>query len=96
MVMFKVQDPGKASEKQQIIKEIKNRLEALTINIPEIKFFNIGVNINDSTNGFDLILESEFDSMQALEIYRRHPEHQKFVDFFKQYKEQSASVDYEV
>ena len=94
--MFKIKDFEVRGKKQEIISQFKEQLEALSLKIPEIRFINIGLNSNDSPNGFDLVLESEFDDIQSLDTYRVHPEHQKVVEFIKPYKIQSASVDYEV
>ena len=94
--MFKLKEIGPAARKQEIIIQLKEQLEALSLKIPEIRFINIGLNTNNPPNGFDLVLESEFDDMEALETYRVHPEHQKVVEFFKPHKLQSASVDYEI
>jgi len=94
--MFKLKEFEQSGKKDGIIGQIKEQLEVLSLKIPVIRFINIGLNINDLPNGFDLVLESEFDDMESLETYRVHPEHQKVVEFIKLYKLQSASVDYEV
>ena len=96
IVMFKLKEFERAGKKEEIIGQLKERLEALSLKIPEIRFINTGLNINNSPNGFDLVLESEFDDMESLETYRVHPEHLTVVEFFKPYKLHSASVDYEI
>jgi hypothetical protein len=96
IVMFKLTETEPKSKKQEITARIKEKLEALSLKIPEVRFINIGVNINDSPNGFDMVLETEFDTIRDLETYRVHPEHRNVVDFINEYKVQSASVDYEV
>ena len=94
--MFKLTETEPKAKKLEITALIKEKLETLSLKIPEIRFINIGVNINDPPNGFDMILATEFDSIHDLETYRVHPEHRKVVEFINEYKSQSALVDYEV
>ncbi len=96
IVMFKIKEFEPPGKKEEIIRQLKEQLEALSLKIPVIRFINTALNINNSPNGFDLVLETEFDDPQALETYRVHPEHKKVVEFIKPYKLQSASVDYEI
>lgn len=73
---------------------IKARLESLTTKIEQIKFFEVGLNVSKADSAYDLVLVSEFDSLEDLEIYKFHPEHVEVVAFIKPYKLTSMVVDY--
>lgn len=96
VVMWKVRDNIDGKTKVQLVQEFKERLEALPELIPEINAFEVGVNISERETAGDLVLLSEFDSQEDLEIYAKHPEHLKVVDFVKTIAEESRVVDYEV
>jgi hypothetical protein len=82
-------------EKREIINILKSKLEELPQLINEIKSLEVGINVLESNRAYDFVLISDFDDLQSLEKYRVHPEHVEFVDFFKQYRENSICVDYE-
>ena len=94
IVTFKIK-ASTENEKKERVALLKDYLEKLPPVIPEIKYYEVGVNISTSINAFDLILISEFKSEAELETYRKHPEHQKVVDFINEIKENIVVVDYE-
>jgi len=91
IVSFKLKTEYK--DKTQLIKK---ELEKLPSKIPQINSFEVGINISASNSAFDMILVSEFDSLDNLEIYRQHPEHLKVLDIILLYKSESMHVDYEI
>lgn len=93
--MFKLITFESRAEKQKILLEIKTRLEKLPTLISEIKNFEVGINFFDSATASDMVLISDFETNDALNQYRIHPEHVKFVDFFSTYKADGTVVDYE-
>jgi hypothetical protein len=93
--MFKFNDRDNRENLERNINEMKEKLDALPQIISEIRNFETGVNINPNERAWDLVLVSEFESMEDLEKYRVHPAHQEVVKFFKPLKDMSASVDYE-
>ena len=95
IVLFKFKNNHGPENLDRIRNEMKSKLDALPDIIDVIKYFDTGVNINPIERAWDLVLVSEFESMEDLEIYRGHPAHQQAVEFFSTVKEQSASVDYE-
>ncbi len=94
IVMIKLKEFSTDKEKTLKINEIKNGLENLPSLIKEIKFFEVGVNINPSERASDLVLVSDFDSLKDLDIYRVHPEHLKVVDVIKENAAKVTAVDY--
>lgn len=96
LVMWKVKDEAMGLKKWELMAEMKFRLEALPALIPEIKFFQIGLNLVKADTASDLVLISDFESLDTLKSYVEHPEHQKVVDFVKQAAAERRAVDFEV
>jgi hypothetical protein len=89
IVSFKLKDDSKDRAE-----EIKKALETLPSKISQIKYFEVGVNISDSPAAYDVVLISEFDSVEDLNTYRLDPEHIKVTDIIRLYKSDSMVVDY--
>ena len=94
IVMIKISDSYNAKTKLAKIQEIKSLLENLPAKIKEIKSYEVGFNISTSPNASDLVLASSFDSLETLEIYRVHEEHQKVISKIKEYASSTTVVDY--
>lgn len=94
IVMFKFKDFGNYEEKLQHAKSIKEALDALPAIIPEIRFYETGINIADSPRAFDMVLTSHFDSLEELDKYRIAPEHIKVLEMIKKVTSQTIVVDY--
>ena len=82
------------SDKTEISKEIKENLENLPKLIDEIKYYEIGLNISKSLAAYDIVLVSRFESLETLETYRMHTEHQKVLDLIKKYAKKTTVVDF--
>ncbi|MEN8121669.1 MAG: Dabb family protein [Bacteroidota bacterium] len=94
IVMIKVSDSYKAETKLKKAQELKKLLENLPEKIEEIITYEIGLNISTSPNAYDLVLVSSFKSLEALEVYRVHAEHQKVLKKIKEYASSTTVVDY--
>ncbi len=94
IVMFKLKEWAEDRDKAANIMELKAKLEALKIQIGEIKFFEVGINFLDASVAYDLVLVSEFDSKEALYSYQRHPDHVLVADFVGKSCESRIVVDY--
>ena len=94
IVLFRFKDFAEGADKAENIKSLKSRLEALEDIIDEIKFFEVGINFDNSDVAYDLALCSEFESKEDLYSYQKHPEHAKVVDFVKKVCENRIVVDY--
>jgi len=70
-------------DKEKIIPELKERLEALASQIPFIRKINLGVNYNGNETGRDVVLYSEFETAEDLEKYIVHPAHKEVGIFVK-------------
>jgi hypothetical protein len=71
-------------------------LENLINEIPQIKKIEVGINHPDAPAGnYDLALYSEFETMDDLDIYQKHPAHQQAAAYVKKVVTARVCVDYE-
>ena len=96
IVMWRLKEFADARDEEENAKKLKSHLESLKSKIKEIKHIEVGINIKSSDAASDIILYSEFDSMDDLEAYQRHPEHMKIVDFVNEIRLERRVVDYKV
>ncbi len=96
IVMFRLKDSAEGHSKAENARKLKILLEALKEKIPVIKCLEVGMNVGKSASASDIVLYSEFDDMQMLEVYREHPEHKKAVDFITKVCSEKRVADYEV
>ena len=94
IVMFKLKESADGSDKAENILRIKSKLEALPEMIDEIKFFEVGVNFSNTGTAYDLVLNSEFESKEALYSYQKHPDHVKVADYVHKVCENRIVADY--
>jgi hypothetical protein len=92
--MIKLKEIPAAFERQNAINQIKAGLEALPSKIKEIKNYEVGVNINPNPAAYEIVLISEFENFNDLNIYREHPEHIKVLELIGKYKDNSVFNDY--
>lgn len=91
IVCWKLSEENK-SENAAIIKE---KLEALKGKIPGLLHIEIGINdITAPEDNWDVVLNSDFESMSALEAYQVHPLHKEAAAFIMQVRTARVCVDY--
>ena len=93
IVLFKLKEYP-ADEKSRIIDELKSLLEGLQKKITELKYVEVGANYELDSKSYDLALISYFESVDDLDAYRVHPEHQKVVKRINETTVSRAAVDY--
>jgi len=96
IVMWRLKEFANGVNKEENARKLKSHLESLKSKIKEIKRIEVGINIKSSDAASDVVLYSEFDSMDDLEAYQRHPEHMKVVDFVNEIRLERRAVDYKV
>lgn len=79
MIIWKLKEEFSEDEKKEIKKNIKEGLEGLVGKIPGLLEMNIITEILPSSSG-DLMMDSTFESEEALKGYSKHPEHVKVAD----------------
>ena len=96
IVMWKLKDFDSEKEKLESMLRIKTELEALKNMIDGIIKIEVGINICDSEQSYDICLYSEFENMNALNLYQKHPEHIKVGEFIGRVRDKRIVVDYEI
>lgn len=99
IVMFKFKDFANGKTKAENLEEAKARMLALKGQIPELGDMQVlfGAQGQAPAN-YDYILISDFDTLEQLEAYQRHPAHVAFGQFVKELREPEgrACIDYEL
>lgn len=96
IVMFRMKEEAEGCSKAENIQKLVELLKGLKDKIPVVRSIEVGVNIGRSRNASDIILYSEFDSMEDLATYRDHPEHQRVVEVIDRICTERRVIDYEV
>lgn len=79
VILWTLKSEFSESEKAEIIKNIKSELEGLKGKIPGLIEIKVNTNKLPSSNA-DLMLDSTFESEEALKNYAVHPEHVAVAD----------------
>ena len=96
VILWTLKDELSAEEKVAIKQEIKEGLEGLKGKVPGIVDIKVNINGLESSNA-DLMLDSTFESVEALKGYSVHPEHVAVADSkVRPYTKIRSCLDYEV
>mgnify|MGYP000948671445 CR=1 FL=1 len=95
IVLFKLKKNISQVQKNQVMNQFKEAIEALPAIIPFIRSIEVGLNGNPEEE-WDIALYSEFDSLDDVKRYASHPEHVKAGKLLADVKEDRACVDYVV
>jgi hypothetical protein len=79
----------------EIPQTVKDKLLTLPAKIPQIKHFEVGLDVMHSERSYDVALFSKFDSLDDLKIYNTHPDHVEVLGYIRSVLDVAASVDYE-
>lgn len=97
IVFFALADNAEGKTKAENAQIIKAELENLIHFIPELKKIEVGINCPGTpADNYDIVLYSEFDTIDALNTYQVHPEHKRVGAYIGKVKTARACVDYEV
>ena len=81
IVVWKLKEFGEGKSKAENADIIKRDLENLINEISQIKAIEVGINFNKSAQASDIILNSEFETEEDLNIYQNHPAHLKVAGY---------------
>ncbi|BEG98945.1 stress responsive protein [Bacteroides sedimenti] len=82
------------SEKLAVMNQFKDAIEALPKDIDVIRSIEVRFNMNPA-EAYDIALVSEFDSLEDVNYYAKHPLHVAAGKILAEVKENRACVDYE-
>ena len=94
VLLFKLRNIGSVEEKQNVMLQIKEKLEGLKEVIPAIKSIEVGLNQNPNES-FDIALITTHDDWDGLAAYRDDPQHVAVAQFIGQYRESRSCADFE-
>ena len=80
---------------EETIEVAKTALARLEGQIPQLRHFEIGVNIVHTDRSYDLAVVAKFDSLEDLQSYMNHPLHVEVVKYLQGNRRSSITVDYE-
>lgn len=96
VIMWKLHDNAEGMNKGENALRMKEKLHTLKDKIPEMKNLEVGINICESPDAYDIVACSEFISIDDLKVYQKHEEHQNFIKSINGIRETKKVVDYEV
>lgn len=91
IVFFKFKPETSDEQKNKL----ENDLKELKQKIPLIQHLEVGVDMGNKPNSFDLALNSDFETWDDVEKYSAHPDHVLVVEFIKEICSDICKVDYE-
>jgi hypothetical protein len=94
IVMWKLKDEAHNNNKATNAKLIKEKLEALNGKIDGLLKLEVGIDVLGGGN-YDVVLYSEVESIDALDIYQNHPLHQALLPFIREAVNSRVAVDYQ-
>jgi hypothetical protein len=95
IVMWKLKDNAEGAGKRENALKIKTQLEALKNPLPQIRSIEVGLNVVEGPDAYDVVLISEFAGMADLQAYQKAPEHLKVADFIGKVRLERKVVDYD-
>lgn len=92
-VMWRFKDENKDAT----MRTVAERLTALykSGKISGLRKMEIGCDVSHTEMSYDMVLLTEFDSMEALAAYKIHPDHVAISQFVKTVRTARAVVDFE-
>lgn len=97
IVMFKFKETAQGKTKAENLREAKERMMALRDQIPQIQGMEVRFAAEGSApTNYDYILISQFNNMEDLETYQKHPAHVAFGKYVAELREPDgrACMDY--
>ena len=88
IVMWKSR-PGTEADQKRFL----DGLRALQGVIPQLLKSEVAVNVGEGN--YDAVLVSEFESLEALDVYKNDPRHKAVSALCKSIRENRVAVDYE-
>jgi hypothetical protein len=87
----------KEENKEENMNTVAERLMALykSGKIDGLRKMEIGKDVSHTDMSYDMVLLTEFDSMEALAVYKIHPDHVAISQFVKTIRTARAVVDFE-
>lgn len=96
VILWQLKDELSGNEELKVKKELKEELESLVGKIPgliDLKVYTEGL----ASSNADAMLDSTFESEEALKGYANHPEHVSTADrYVRPYTKSRMCLDFEI
>ena len=96
VVMWKFKSRAEGKSKEENMASVKESLYALVPVISEIKKMEVGIDVKHTDASMDLMLITEFDSLDTLAVYAVHPAHVKVAEYVRKVTESRVVLDHEI
>ena len=96
IVMWYIKDNGNGKSKLENAKIIKQSIEGLKKDIKEIVEIEVGINVVEGDQSYDIVLESQFARLEDLKTYQKNPVHVEVVKSLADLLGSKVVVDYEM
>ena len=93
--MWKFKEEAEGRTKLENMKLVRDRLYALVPIVPEIKAMEIGFDFSQTPMSYDMMLYTEFETKEDLDIYAVDGEHAKVKKIVAATTEARVVLDYE-
>jgi len=94
IVLFQLKKTVSEGDRLTVMNQFKEAIEALPKDIDVIRKIEVRFNMNPA-EVFDIALVSEFDTLEDVNFYAKHPLHVAAGKLLAEVKENRACVDYE-
>jgi hypothetical protein len=95
IVLWKLDASYSSDDKEKIRNEFREKLYRLKSDIVVLLHIEVSLNSEKaSASNYDIMLETLFNSFEALNTYQLHPAHIKVVEYVKSLKLQRAAIDF--
>lgn len=96
VVAWKLKEIAEGKTKEENAKIIKQGLKGLKPIVKEIISIEVGINFNNSDAAFDLVLITNFNSIEDLNAYQTNPNHLKIAEYIGKVREDRIVADYNI
>ncbi len=93
--MFKFLEVKDENDRLHKTNRMKTAFSPLRNIINVVESYQVVTNEKKTDFSYDVAIISEYMNWEHLEIYIKHPEHQKAIDACKDIKKDKAVIDYE-
>ena len=96
IVLWRLKEQAQGNDRKKNALLVKQKLESMRGKIPGLLKIEVGFDFSATPDSSDVVLYSEFESKEALEVYQSHPVHEAVKPFVKEVRTDRRVVDYEV
>jgi len=95
IVVWTLKEGAEGRSKRENATLAKSKLETLR-KLPGVLRLEAGIDTGIDAGPGDLVLEVEFENLEALDAYQKHPEHEAFKSWFAPLRDARMVVDYTI